>query len=84
MWAYAQVTATRMLPGPEGRHSDTEEVSGKRSVHPGNERTLTQGQADRTMRFRRSEEPAGQQPDLCTDLCTRRGGTLRDGGDVEA
>jgi hypothetical protein len=32
---YAQVTAVRPPPGPECRHSDTEEVSGKRSVHPG-------------------------------------------------
>lgn len=27
--------------------------------------------------------PAGQEADLCTDLCTGRGGTDRDGQDVE-
>jgi hypothetical protein len=27
--------------------------------------------------------PVGQKPDSCTDLCTRRGETRRDGGDTE-
>ena len=41
--AYAQVIAVRMRAEPERRHPDTEEVFGKRSVHPGNERALIQG-----------------------------------------
>jgi hypothetical protein len=35
-------------------------------------------------RAQAGRKPVGQAPDLCTDLCTRRGGTGRDGGDVQA
>jgi hypothetical protein len=62
--------SVELLGGPDRHPDDTEEVSGKRSVHPGNERALIQGKPTGPCAFDDRKNPQANNQ-ICARICAR-------------